>query len=36
MDAKEKRELGAAIWRAGCALTITFDEAEAAIAKYCK
>lgn len=36
MDAKEKRELEAAIWRACWALMVTFDEAEAAIAKYCK
>jgi len=36
MDAKEKRELEAAIWRACCALMVTFDEAEAAIEKYCK
>ena len=36
MDAKEKRELEAAIWQACWGLMITFDEDATAVAKYCK
>ena len=36
MDEQEKRELEAAIWRACWTLMITFDEAKAAVAKYCQ
>lgn len=36
MDANEKRELEDAIWRACWDCMITFDESQAAIAKYCK
>lgn len=36
MDAKERRELKTAIWRAYFGLMVTLDEAETAIAKYCK
>ena len=36
VDAKGKRELERAIWNACWGLMITFDEAKAAIEKYCK
>ncbi len=36
MDAKERQELERAIWRACWTCMITFDEANAAIAKFCK